>query len=320
MANPDKTQLRGIIQTWRIPPPPPNYLGVPLDRTMSYKQHIHNTKMKVATRNTLLKKLSNSNWGCNASTNRTTSLALSYSTAEYACRVWARSLHAFKLDPELNDACKSIAGCLSPTNIEELYLFAGIAPPDIRRDVCDRVEKKKQETNTAHSLHGEVPAERHLKRNASLAPYDRAVNLGESLAKGHTSPWTAWRCLNRSRTGVACSNEQRKRWKYFNGDTTCECVWSGSWNHQSYVTIPITRTSLHFGSPSEVQRKCQKMCKQMEEYGLMARKKKTHILLRWVLLLFVEVCVRVLRCVNMCAVCEFWVYGKTQNRWMRYHG
>ena len=44
----------------------------------------------------------------------------------------------------------------------------------------------------------------------------------ESLAKGHTSPWAAWRCLNRLRTGVACSKEQRKRWKYFNGDTTCE--------------------------------------------------------------------------------------------------
>ena len=24
-------------------------------------------------------------------------------------------------------------------------------------------------------------------------------------------------------SGVACSKEQRKRWKYFNGDTTCDC-------------------------------------------------------------------------------------------------
>ena len=34
----------------------PKYLGVTLDRTLSYKTHIHNTKMKVATRNNLLKK------------------------------------------------------------------------------------------------------------------------------------------------------------------------------------------------------------------------------------------------------------------------
>ena len=119
--------------------PHPKYLGVTLDRTLSYKKHIHNKKMKVVTRNNLLKKLSNSKWGCNASTIRTTSLALSYSAAKYACPVWARSPHDSKLDTELNDAFRSITGCLKPTNVEEVYLLAGIAPPDIRRDVSARV-------------------------------------------------------------------------------------------------------------------------------------------------------------------------------------
>ena len=118
----------------------------------------------------------------------------------------------------------------------------GIAPPDIRRDVCARVEKKKQETNAAHSLHGQIPAGGRLKRECflssirpkviccsewqhrqNLTPHYCAVNLDESLANGHTSPWAAWRCLNRLRTGVACSKKQRKRWKYFNGDRTWEC-------------------------------------------------------------------------------------------------
>ena len=171
---------------------------------------------------------------------------MSYSAAEYACPVRARSPHASKLDPELNDACRSITGCLRPTNVEKLYLFSGIVQPDIKRVVCARVEKKKQETNEAHSLHGQVPAERRLKRECflgsirpadftvkviccsewqhrkNLASHNCAVNLDESLAKGYTSPWTAWECFNRLRTGVACSKEQRKRWKYFNGDTTCE--------------------------------------------------------------------------------------------------
>ena len=73
----------------------PKYLGVTLDRTLSYKQHIHNTKMKVATRNILLRKLSSYKWGTNASTIRTTALALSYSVVEYAAPVWARSAHAY---------------------------------------------------------------------------------------------------------------------------------------------------------------------------------------------------------------------------------
>ena len=34
---------------------------------------------------------------------------------------------------------------------------------------------------------------------------------------------TIWRCLNRLRTGVTCSKEQRKKWDYYEGDTTCDC-------------------------------------------------------------------------------------------------
>ena len=85
--------------------PHAKYLGVPLDRTLGYKQDIHNTKMKVATRNNLLRKLSNSKWGANTSTVRTTALALSYSVAEYAAPVWTRSPHAHKLNTELNSTC-----------------------------------------------------------------------------------------------------------------------------------------------------------------------------------------------------------------------
>ena len=119
--------------------PLPKNVCVTRDRTLCYKQHIHNTKMKVATRNNLLRKLSNSKWGANADTIRTTALALRYYVAEYAAPVCERSPHAQKLNTELNSACRAATGCLKPTNIEDLYLLAGIAPPDIRRDVCARM-------------------------------------------------------------------------------------------------------------------------------------------------------------------------------------
>ena len=99
--------------------------------------------MKVTTRNNLLRKLSNSKWGTNASTIRTIALALSYSVAEYAAPVWARSPHAQKLYTELNTACRAVTGCLKPINVEDLYLLAGIGPPDIRKDVWARMEKTK---------------------------------------------------------------------------------------------------------------------------------------------------------------------------------
>ena len=120
-------------------------------------------------------KLSNSKWGANPSTIRTTALALCYSVAEYAAPVWARSSHAQKLHPELNSACRAVTGCMKPTTVEDLYLLAGIAPPDIRRDVCARVEKTKQETNEAHPLYDQIPAMRRLKsRNCFLCSVNPA--------------------------------------------------------------------------------------------------------------------------------------------------
>ena len=191
----------------------------------------------MATRNNLLRKLSNSKWGANANTIRTTALALSYSVAEYAAPVWARSPHAQKLNTELNSACRAVTGCLKPTNVEDLYLLAGITPPDIRRDVCARMEKTKQETNETNTLYGQHPAERRLKsrnyflrsvkpaefshkiircnewlRRFQTTPHKVTVNLSESLAIGYDRPWTTWRCLNRLHTGFTCNREQRQKW------------------------------------------------------------------------------------------------------------
>ena len=262
-ANPDKRQVtafhlrnreakRSLQVSWNgvdlENTDTPKYLGVTLDRTLSYKTHIHNTKMKVATRNNLLKKLANSKWGTNARTIRTTALALCYSTAEYAAPVWERSAYAHLLNPELNQACRAITGCLRPKNVENLYLLAGIAPPEIRRSVCARVERTKQVERETHSLFGHTSARRRIKSRrrflTSVQPvhfpakvvrvnewkrrleekaHAGLVNLYEDLATGHDSPWLNWRCLNRLRTGYTCSKEQRKKWGYFNGDTTCEC-------------------------------------------------------------------------------------------------
>ena len=48
-------------------------------------------------------------------------------------------------------------------------------------------------------------------------------NLREELASGYDSPWLTWRCLNLLWSGYTCSQEQRKKWGYYEGDTTCAC-------------------------------------------------------------------------------------------------
>ena len=98
----------------------PVYLGVTLDRTLSYKAHIEKTKKKVGTRNNIIRKLRTSNWGATPTTLTSSALALCYSAAEYACPVWERSTHAKKLDAKLNETCRMITGCLKPTNTNSL--------------------------------------------------------------------------------------------------------------------------------------------------------------------------------------------------------
>ena len=161
--------------------------------------------MKVATRNNLLRKLSNSKWGAN--TIRTTALALCYYMAEYAAPAFTRSSHAQKLNPEQNSACRTVTGCLKPTNVEDMYLLAGIAPLDIRR-----------ETNEAHSLYGQNPAERRIEsRNCFL----RSVKPADFPPKViRCSTWLRRLQAIPHRSTV---KEQRQRWQYYEGDTTCEC-------------------------------------------------------------------------------------------------
>ena len=130
----------------------PKYLGVTLDRTLSFAKHAQNVKAKVAARNKILGKLVNSTWGADPKTLRTTALALSYSTAEYASLVWARSCHAKKIDPELNNACRIVTGQLRPTPLPLLYRTAGIAPPQTRREMQARTHKHSQENDKRHPI------------------------------------------------------------------------------------------------------------------------------------------------------------------------
>ena len=225
----------------------PVYLGVTLDRTLSYSQHIKNIKAKVSTRNNLLGKLANSSWGANPTTLRTTALALSYSTAEYCSPVWARSCHAKNIDPELNKACRTITGNLRATPLTCVYRLAGIAPPHIRRETQCRTQKYKQEKDPRHSLYCHRDVKRRLKsRNSfltsdSLDPKESASDrLGrwrlwdnlspnnaiqgpvENLPCGADLPRKEWVTLNRARSKVGRTGSNLLKWG-LTSTSECQC-------------------------------------------------------------------------------------------------
>ncbi|GFR66767.1 hypothetical protein ElyMa_003691000 [Elysia marginata] len=205
-----------------------------------------NVKAKVAARNSLLRKLANSNWGADHKTLRTTALALSYSTAEYSSAVWARSCRAKKVDAELNNACRIVTGQLRPTPLPLLYRTAGIAPPDIRRQTHGSTEKHKQETDLRHPLFDHSYPRARLKSRKSFRTvervqpdqaashrlelwntWDNTTNEAiqpqkEQLPSGRELQRKDWVTLNRARAKVGMTASTLHKWK-LRPNSECPC-------------------------------------------------------------------------------------------------
>ena len=113
--------------------PTPTYLGVKLDRSLTFGHHLVALRKKLSSRVTLLRRLVGSGWGAGTKTLRTATLALVYSTAEYCAPVWCHSARTRLIDSVLNDALHIVTECLRPTPTDHLPVLSGIQPPELRR-------------------------------------------------------------------------------------------------------------------------------------------------------------------------------------------
>ena len=104
----------------------PTYLGVELDRSLTFRHHLEALRKKLTTRVALMRRLAGSGWGAGAKTLRTAALSLVYSTAEYCAPVWCHSAHTRLIDSVLNDALRIVTGCLRPIPTDYLPVLAGI--------------------------------------------------------------------------------------------------------------------------------------------------------------------------------------------------
>ena len=164
-------------------------------------------------------------------------------------------LKCFQLSPVSGDDSSRVfpfteeTGCLQPTNVENLYLLAGIAPPAVRRSVTAQREREKQVNDNRHPLHGHsLPRKRLKSRNSFIYATDELIQSqsirrleqwsqhlqsvphrlpqtpSECLASGASGTWNEWRCLNRLRTKMGRCKHNLRKWNYTDeDDTTCEC-------------------------------------------------------------------------------------------------
>ena len=239
----------------------PTYLGVKLDRALTFRQHLESLRKKLTARVGLLRRLAGSSWGADAMTLRVATLALVHSAAEYCAPVWCRSAHTRLIDRPINDALRIVTGCLLPTPTDNLYVLAGILPSELRRKkavlslACRAQEPEHllydRLLSSPYGGHRQLKS-RHPFVPAALELLNDFQDLGTSAAswadhrwsmewQGSTSrlhhafipdvstsppgmhfPRPAWVRLNRLRTGVGLFRSTMHRWGMA-PTAACEC-------------------------------------------------------------------------------------------------
>ena len=205
-----KRELKVYNNGRRLPfCPTPTYLGVKLDRLLTFRHHLVALGKKISSRVALLRRLVSSGWGVGARTLRIATLCLVYSTSEYCAPVWCRSAHTRLIDSILNEALRIVTGCLRPTPTDHLPVLSGIQPAELRRMGASFSLAHRRSLDPDHILYGLLSGSSDTRqvRLRSRRPFvPPARNLLDNLAKLgiRASEWTnhKWKteyCENASR-------------------------------------------------------------------------------------------------------------------------
>ena len=260
--------------------PTPTYLGVKLDKLLTFHHHLVTLRKKLSSRVTLLRRLVGSGWNAGAKTLRIATLSLVYSTAEYCAPVWCRSAHTRLIDSVLNDALRIVTGCLRPTPTDHLPVLSGIQPAELCRMGATLSLAYRGSLDPDHILHGLLSgsSDTGQVRLRSRRPFvPGARNLLDNLARLgiRASEWTnhkwktdycenasrlhafvpetgarpvgmglpraAWVKLNRLRTGVGRFHSSMHKWGLA-PSPNCECGASEQTADHVLTACPIHRT------------------------------------------------------------------------------
>ena len=192
--------------------PIPSYLGVKLDRSLTFCHHLVAFLKKLSWRITLLRRLVGWRWGNGAKTLRIAALCPVYSTAEYGATVWYRGAYIRFIDSVLNDALRIVAGCLRPTPTDHLPILSGIQPAELRRLGATLILAHRGSLNPYHILHGLLSGssdtrQDRLRSRRSFVPtarnfLDNLAGRGIRASEWTNHVWNAEYCENTSRLRV----------------------------------------------------------------------------------------------------------------------
>ena len=275
-----KRELK-IYKNGRLLPfcPTPTYLGVKLDRSLTFCHHLVALRKKLSSRVTLLRRLVGSGWGAGAKTLRIATLSLVYSAAEYCAPVWCRSAHTRLIDSVLNDALRIVTGCLRPTPTDHLPVLSGIQSAELRRMGATLSLAHRGSLDPDHILYGLLSGSSNTRqvRLRSRRPFvpgarnllDNLARLGIRISEWKNHKWkteycegasrlrafvpetgarlvgmglprAAWVKLNRLRTGVGRFHSSMHKWGLA-PSPNCECGASEQTTDHVLTACPIHR-------------------------------------------------------------------------------
>lgn len=149
----------------------PKYLGVILDRSLTYRPHLTSSMKKLKPRINIVQKLAGSSWGCSAKTLRITTQSLVMSIADYCSPVWMNSCHVKLVDTQINVALRIICGSVRSTEVEWLNVLSNIVPSHILREESAIRECEKIRKNVELPIHKDIASAPSTLRLKSRKPF-----------------------------------------------------------------------------------------------------------------------------------------------------
>ncbi|KAF0286925.1 Sialidase [Amphibalanus amphitrite] len=165
--------------------PTTTFLGITLDRSLTFTGHVKTIKAKVLQRNNVLRAISGTTWGCSPSDLRSTYLAFSRACADYAAGAWMPGLSESglrELETVQRQACRTITGCVRSTPVDALAREADLLHFSARRRQLAAVAMERH----SRDLPGD-PVQRILlpeNRPRQRLRYDRGwARTGQEISK-----------------------------------------------------------------------------------------------------------------------------------------
>ena len=179
------------------------FLGMTLDKTLTWGPHIKKLKQKVRKSMDILKVVSSQNWGADRTCLLRLYESLCKSKLDYGCQLYSSACKTLleSLDPLHTASLRICTGAFRTSPVESIYVDAGELPLKLRREELSLryIARLKSSENNPAALaleERQEPSESYTGRRASIPLYHR---LDPDLKEQHIEkatfptnpPWTA---------------------------------------------------------------------------------------------------------------------------------